>query len=336
MENNNSPVVQEKPKTITSLLSAESVKTRFQEILGNKSAGFISSIISATKANASLAKCDPGSIISSAVIAATLDLPIQQNLGFAWIIPYNNKAEFQMGYKGYIQLAMRSGQYKTMNVCEVCEGELISEDKFKGEFLFDSSKKTSDKVIGYAAYFKLINGFEKVLYMPIENIEKHAKRYSQTYKKGFGKWKDDFDAMARKTVIKLLLSKYGIMTVDMQTAIITDQSVVKDAETLDVEYMDNEEPPINKEEERLSLMISDATTVEDLQKLWDNIPDSLNDMFHAKMEELKLSISQANTDTNGNGHVEDFSPSRAYKKGEKFKYNDKVVTVSSDSEYPGK
>lgn len=227
-------------KSLTTMLADNGIRKRFEEILGKKSAGFISSIISATKANPELAKCEPGSVISSAVIAATLDLPIQSNLGFAWIIPYNKNATFQMGYKGYIQLAMRSGQYKTMNVTEVYEGELVGEDKFTGEYSFDQSKKKSDKVIGYMAYFKLINGFEKTLYMPVDIMEKHAKKYSQTYKKNFGKWKDDFDAMAKKTVIKLLLSKYGIMTVDMQTAIITDQSVVKDSETLDVEYVDNE------------------------------------------------------------------------------------------------
>lgn len=249
-------------QTITTLLSNDAIKNRFQQILGKKAAGFISSIISATKANDALAKCDPNSIIASAVIAATLDLPIQQNLGFAWIIPYGKDATFQMGYKGYIQLAMRSGQYKTMNVSEVCEGELVTENKFTGEYSFDPSKKTSDKIIGYMAYFKLINGFEKTLYMPVDNMDKHAKRYSQTYKKGFGKWKDDFDVMAKKTVLKLLLSKYGIMTVDMQTAITTDQAVVKDADTLDVEYVDHEE-------------VKETATIDDIRLLYDMKKEAL-------------------------------------------------------------
>lgn len=285
-----------KQTTVVSLLSQDAIKNRFEQILGKKSAGFISSIISATKANPALAKCDPQSIISSAVIAATLDLPVQQSLGFAYIIPYGTQAQFVMGYRSYIQLAQRSGQYKTIHTTEVYEGELISENKFTGEFVFDSAQRKSDKVIGYAAYFKLLNGFEKTLYMPVDNMEKHAKRYSQMYKSGKGKWKEDFDAMAKKTVIKLLLSKYGIMTVDMQTAIITDQSVVKDADTLDVDYVDNgnetDTVVVDEVTERIQKMIKKADTVEDLKKLEEHLPESLFDLYNDRMNKI-VELSQA-------------------------------------------
>lgn len=253
MEENKAVVRQDAPMTLTKMLAQNTVKERFSAILKEKSPAFISSIISATKSNPKLAECNPESIISSAVIAATLDLPIQQNLGFAWIIPYKGQAQFQMGYKGYIQLAMRTGQYKTLNVSEVCEGELIVENKFTGEFVFDSKKATSKTVIGYMAYFKLINGFEKTLYMTAMQMEAHAKKYSQTYKRGFGKWEEDFDPMAQKTVIKLLLSKYGILSTEMQTAVTTDQAVVTDdGGTIDVEYVDNATPDAAQQQEQLA------------------------------------------------------------------------------------
>ena len=240
--------VQTQPKTITTILANEAVKKRFQDILGAKSASFISSIVSATKSNPKLADCNPDTVISSAVIAATLDLPIQSNLGFAYIVPYGKDATFQMGYKGYVQLAIRTGQYQTINSAVVYEGELIKENRFTGEFTFDSSQKVSDKIIGYVAYFKLVTGFEKTLYMTAERAEAHAKKYSQTYKSGFGKWKEDFEAMALKTVLKLLLSKYGILSVEMQVALKTDQAVIRDADTIDVEYVDNTPTEIDVED----------------------------------------------------------------------------------------
>ena len=226
---------------LTKMLHSEKVMGGFKDILADRAPAFISSILSATKAVPKLLECTPQSIISSAVIAATLDLPIQQNLGFAYIIPYGKEASFQIGYKGFIQLAMRSGQYKTINACEVYEGELVKEDRFTGEYVFDTAKKKSAKIEGYMAHIKLLNGFEKTLYMTSMDMEKHAKKYSKTYAKNFGNWKDDFDAMALKTVIKMVLSKFGILSVKMETALTTDQSVVRDTETLDVDYVDNDQ-----------------------------------------------------------------------------------------------
>jgi len=246
----------QKPTTLQGLLSNDNVKKRFEEMLGKKAAGFISSIISATKGNAELAKCEPNSIISSAVIAATLDLPIQSNLGFAAIIPYNQKqqdgtwlkvAQFQVMWRGMVQLAIRSGLYQSMNTSEVFEGELVKWSRITGECIIDESKKTSDVVIGYVAHFKLNTGFEKYFYMTKEECEKHGKKYSKTYQSGFGKWKEDFDGMAKKTVLKLLLSKFGIMSVDIQNALTYDQAVVKNPETMEVEYSDNTEEGVNVE-----------------------------------------------------------------------------------------
>lgn len=233
------------------MLGAESVKKRFQEILGKKAPGFISSVLSCVNSNNLLQTAEPQSVLNSAVIAATLDLPINPNLGFAAIVPYKDRmrgniAQFQLMYKGLIELCLRSGQFSALIDEVVYEGQLVSKNKFTGEYIFDEDKKTSDKPIGYMAYFRLVNGFEKTFYMTVEEVEAHAKKYSQSYKKGYGVWKDDFDIMARKTVLKLLLAKYAPKSIEMQQAIIFDQAAVKndlvkdDVNEAEIEYVDND------------------------------------------------------------------------------------------------
>lgn len=228
------------PATVKSLLSQQNVKVKFEEILKERAAGFTANLAVMVNNSAALSKCDPMTVVSAAVVAASLNLPLDPNLGFAAVVPFGNQASFQIMYKGLIQLAMRSGQYQTINVTEVYEGEMTGENRVTGEYTFDFSGKKSDKIVGYIAYFRLVNGFEKMEYWPVEKIEKHARRFSQTYKKGYGQWKDDFEAMARKTVLKALLSKWGILSVEMQRAVKFDQGVVKSVEDQDVEYMDND------------------------------------------------------------------------------------------------
>lgn len=240
---------QNKGITVSSLIKQESYKKRFNELLGKKSPGFISSMINVSN-SASLKDAEPNSIISSAVVAATLDLPIDQNLGFAYIVPYVSKgvktAQFQMGYKGFIQLAMRTGQYKTINAIEIYEGEIKSVNRLTGEVEFNKDEDYINRevVTGYMAYFKLLNGFEKTVYMSREEMENHAKKYSQSYSSQkdwvvkSSLWSTDFDGMAIKTVIKKLLSKYGILSIEMQTAITNDQAVVNNQGS--PEYVDNQ------------------------------------------------------------------------------------------------
>jgi recombination protein RecT len=243
MENNEQQIAVQKPLTTKALFSQDNVKAKFEELLGKKASGFMTSVLQVVASNQLLAKADPPSVYHAAAVAATLDLPINNNLGFAYIVPYNDKrqgkcvAQFQMGYKGFIQLAQRSGQFLTISAAKVYKGQLISEDPLKG-FEFDWTKKESDEVIGYAAYFKLLNGFEKTLYMTSAELNAHGTKFSQTFKKGYGLWKDDFDSMALKTVTKLLLSKYAPLSIEMQKAVTTDQSVIKNSETDDVEYID--------------------------------------------------------------------------------------------------
>lgn len=238
---------------VKGLLAQESVKSRFQEILGKKSAQFMASIINLVSGSEQLRQCDVKSIMAASFVAATYDLPIDSNLGFAAIVPYNNskynqqtrqyekhmEAQFQMMYKGFIQLAIRSGHYEKMNYAVVYEDEILSYNPILGEveFVKDFSKCTqrangqTEKIVGYYAWFHLKTGFSKELYMTKADIDNHARKYSQSYRndlnnnKKNSKWTTDFEAMALKTVIKLLLSKWGILSIDMERAIQDDQKV---------------------------------------------------------------------------------------------------------------
>ncbi len=180
-------------------------------------------------------------------MATTLNLPIQNSLGFAYIVPYNNRrerkieAQFQIGYKGLIQLAQRSGQFKRLVSVPVYTKQLLKEDPING-FEFDwSVKPEKDEIpIGYYAYFRLLNDFSAELYMTNEDLIAHAKRYSQTFKQNKGVWADNFEAMALKTVTKLLLSKQAPLSVEMQQATLSDQAVIKDVEKNEFSYPDNE------------------------------------------------------------------------------------------------
>ena len=236
-------------KTLKGMLESPAYKKKFEEMLGKKAAGFMSSIIAVTSNNKLLAKADPATVIGAAAQAAMLDLPINQSLGFAYIVPYKGVAQFKLGYKGYIQLAQRSGQYIDIGAKTVYEGELEYENRLLDKFRF--GERTGDKVIGYLAYFRLTNGFEKMLFMELDKMIAHAKKYSKNYSGGTDKWGlTEFDVMAEKTVLKHLLSKYGplsIESVQMSQAISNDGGVIsmnKDGEfdvdfsgeTIDAEY----------------------------------------------------------------------------------------------------
>lgn len=209
--------------TIKDLLDSPAVKKRFEEVLNRKAPQYMSSIVNLVNGDTDLKKCDQMSVIASCMVAATLDLPIDKNLGYAWVVPYGNRAQFQLGYKGYVQLALRTGQYKAINVIEVHEGELIEWNPLTEELKIDFTQKKSDAVIGYAGYFELINGFKKSTYWTKEQIEKHKQKFS---KSDFG-WKKDFDAMARKTVLRNMLSKWGILSIEMQTAYTADHAAIQ-------------------------------------------------------------------------------------------------------------
>ncbi|EAD6849642.1 recombinase RecT [Listeria monocytogenes] len=202
------------------MLNAPTMKKKFEEVQGKKAPQFMTSLLNIYNGDTNLQKVDPMSVVTSAMVAATLDLPIDKNLGYAWIVPYGNKAQFQLGYKGYIQLALRTGQYKAINVIEVREGELIKWNRLTEELELDLDATESDEVIGYCGYFRLINGFEKTVYWTKAEVEAHKKKFS---KSGMV-WNSDWDAMAKKTVLRNLLSKWGILSIDMQTAVTSDEA----------------------------------------------------------------------------------------------------------------
>lgn len=256
MTNQSSTAVAAAPKKVDvlkSMLNAPSVVEQFQNALAKNAPTFIASVIDLYNGDNKLQLCEPKQVVMEALKAAVLHLPINKSLGFAYIIPFQNSKKddkgnwikvyepvFQMGYKGFIQLAMRTGQYRTINADVVYEGELRKANKLTGEIAFDGEKK-SDKVVGYFCYFELLNGFSKTLYMTVEQMAEHAKRYSKGLKKETTVesllnlsnlpvapdsktvgWMGNFHGMAVKTVIRNLLGKYGYLSVEMQQAIVND------------------------------------------------------------------------------------------------------------------
>ncbi|WP_249963476.1 recombinase RecT [Histophilus somni] len=235
------------------------VKKKIEELVSKNASSFTASVLQIVNNHSLLKNADPMTVFNAACMAATLQLPLQNGLGFAYIVPYENKkkdkykydAQFQLGYKGLIQLAQRSGQFKRLVAVPVYEKQLITEDPINGfEFDWKQKPEVGELPIGYYAYFRLLNDFTAELYMTQQEVNEHAKRYSQNYrtylqKKEKGQWAssvwaDNFEAMALKTVMKLLLSKQAPLSVEMQQAVLADQAVVKDVEKAEYSYPDNE------------------------------------------------------------------------------------------------
>lgn len=249
-ENQNTGLV-----ALKNALSTDSVKQRFEEMLGKKAPGFITSITNVVSNNALLQKADRNSIILAAATAAALDLPINPNLGYAALIPYQDRkagtcsCQMQVMRNGWVELAQRSGQVIKITNEIVYEGELVKFNRFKDEYEFDETQRKSDKIVGYMAYVKLANGFEKTVFWTMEKCKEHGLRYSQTFKKGYGNWKDDFNGMALKTVLKHLIVKYVPKSLEMQMAIERDQaSLMGDIDNPQVVYVDNPNNQASNEE----------------------------------------------------------------------------------------
>ena len=224
--------------TLTDLLKSEKVQKKFIDVTGKNPAAFTSALLAVVNGNEKLQECEPKSILSAAVCAASLNLQIDPSQGQAYLVPFKGKAQLQIGFRGYVQLALRTGQYKKLHAGVIREGEIRGINPLTGEFTL--GEKISDEVTGYAAHFELVNGFSKTLYMSKAEAEEHAKNYSQTYaadrNKTWSMWAKNFDQMATKTVLKKLLKNWGILSVERQTAIQADQSVV---EKNSFTYVDN-------------------------------------------------------------------------------------------------
>lgn len=242
----NAPVKLSECKNLKDFLNHPVILEKVKSLVNKNAATFTTSIMQIVNSNAMLRNAEPMSIFNAACMAATLNLPLQNGLGFAYIVPFRNnkekktEAQFQIGYKGFIQLAQRSGQFKRLVAMPVYKKQLIKKDFINGfEFDWEQEPEKDENPIGYYAYFKLLNEFSAELYMSHDDIVKHAQRYSQTFKKGFGVWHDNFESMALKTVLKLLLSKQAPLSVEMQQAVLSDQAVIKDEKGGEFSYVDN-------------------------------------------------------------------------------------------------
>ena len=219
---------------MNAMLDGENLRNRFNDLLGKRTPQFISSIVSLVNSDKNMQQAfyeSPMTVIQAGLKAASFDLPVDQNLGYAYIVPFNNfnkdsgtskmEATFILGWKGMHQLAIRTGAYKTINVVDVREGELKSynrlTEEIEIEFIEDEDERESKPVIGYVGYYRLVNGTEKTIYMTVKQIENHEKKFRKGKYQGKG-WRDDWDSMARKTVYRRLIGKWGVMSIEYQTS----------------------------------------------------------------------------------------------------------------------
>lgn len=255
-------------------MTSPAVVHKVNEMVGGRNGQrFITSIISAVNNNPALQECNQSSIVSAALLGEALKLSPSPQLGQYYIVPFKVKgekvAQFQLGYKGYIQLAIRSGQYKKLNVLAIKDGELIRYDPLNEEIevrlIDDELEREKAKTIGYYAMFEYTNGFRKTMYWSKEKMEAHALKYSKGYqaKKGYTFWEKDFDAMAYKTMLRQLISKWGIMSIDMQTAIDGDMAMIKEDGTK--EYVDS--PSFEPAEEVKTQEIEETSTSESADEI---------------------------------------------------------------------
>lgn len=251
---NNSLQKSQKRLGIGSYLTGDAVKQRINQVIGGKDGQrFISAVVSAVQTNPALQECTNQSILSAALLGESLKLSPSPQLGQYYMVPFNDRergkvAQFQLGYKGYIQLAIRSGQYKKLNVLAIKAGELVKFDPLNEEIevklIEDEEQREAAETIGYYAMFEYTNGFRKALYWSKKKMEAHALKYSQGYKNDKKKgtaytfWSKDFDGMAYKTMLRQLISKWGIMSIDMASAIDADMAVINEDGTKD--YVDND------------------------------------------------------------------------------------------------
>lgn len=239
------------------LLSQEGYQKRFDELLGKRSPQFISSIVSLMNADSALMDAfheAPVTIIQSALQAASFDLPINPALGYAYIVPFRNskrnrmEASFIMGYKGMLQLALRTGVYKRINVVDVRAGELKSYDRLREdielEFIEDEDEREKAPIIGYVGYFQMVNGMEKTIYMTVKQLQAHEKKFRHGNYMSRG-WKENPDAMMRKTILRKLIGKWGLMSVTYQSA---DPVTLRAAQAIANGQFDDEDHVLDKPE----------------------------------------------------------------------------------------
>lgn len=273
--NSNSLVNQSRKPKFSVAIQSDTYKNLINNTLGDKEIArqFVADITAVVSNNPMLSQCDAGSIISAGLLAQSLKLSLASSLGFAYIVPYKDKAQLQVGWKGLVQLAQRTGQFKRLGVRPVHDGEYIGQDEFGDDLFKFDHKYDNEKTVGYFAYFELTNGFVKTMYWTKEQCEKHARKYSRSY--GTGKstdlWSNSFDDMACKTVLKLLLNRFAPLSIEMQKGLVADQAVVNTNGSY--EYVDN--TPIEDEivEEKPKLAEKEAPKKERKTKVKANAED---------------------------------------------------------------
>ena len=274
------------------LMNTPAMKKKFTDILHEKSDSFMGSLMTLVGGDNYLSQAEPMTIIASALKAATMDLPIDKNLGYAYVVPFNrsekvgnkwikhNEAQFILGYKGYIQLAQRSGQYKALNALAIYDGQLIDWNPLTEEFTFDYKAKLSDEVIGYVGFFELLNGFKKTVYWTKQEIESHRIKNAKGYDKEklSGAWIDNYDSMAIKTVLRNMLSKWGLLSVEMKSAITSDEKVFRVDENNDlIEETDlSDMEPMPQDRKEAEKVVDDPVTDEGQESLFDSTNPPLN------------------------------------------------------------
>lgn len=292
-------------KIFNQTIQAPATQKYIADVLGEKKSSFCSNLTSLVANDKKLQACEPVTLLYAGIKATALNLPLDSNLGFAYVIPYKNRdsgkteAQFQVGWRGIVQLAIRSGQFKTINVTDIREGELKEFDLLSGAMRFEANpNRDALPIIGYVAHFELVNGFKKSLYMTSSQIETHAVKYSQTYSsrdarvKASSKWTTEFDLMAKKTVLKLLLGRYAPLSVEMQQAVKYDQSVIRD-ESGTPDYVDNEvedvEAVVVKEDDENGIIkkILEMNSEEEVAKYLSDNGIAFTDRIQAAYDNVK-------------------------------------------------
>jgi len=249
MESKELEIKNESLLTVQGFLNVPKVKGYLDNVLKERAGQFITSLVSLVNLETKLQKCKPKSIMMCGLKATSLNLPLDNNLGFAYVVPYGHEAQFQIGYKGFIQLAMRTGQYRSINVIDIREGELTIWDALTETLTLHNidDEKTREKapIIGYAAMYELKNGFRKVIYRKKESLLAHGKRFSKAFTSG--PWQSDTDAMCRKTLLKELLSKWGPLSTDIMEGIKADQAIIRDNETTGEQFYDYADADVESE-----------------------------------------------------------------------------------------
>lgn len=278
-------------KSTKDILQSPAILSKMEKLMGERAQHIITSALQVVNGSKHLANADPMTVLNAVFTAATLNLPIQNNLGFAYIVPYKGQAQFQIGYKGLLQLAMNTGMYERILAIPIYEGQIVSMDKISG-FKFNFEVPDEGEPIGYYGFFKLLTGLWTQIYMTYEEMQAHGKRFSKAYTSG--PWKTDFDRMACKTVIRLMFSREGYLSTEkhnsLKLALERDQSVMYgEPDNPEIIYIDNDTVKPDVEQERFKTFIETSENYEALSKVgeyYEKFNQDNKDLYDQRSDEF--------------------------------------------------